>query len=222
MLLAQVDFRLADGDSSQNGYNGYGSFNNYRNDYGTGGGYYTLGTGVQTIPIYFNQGGMWVGSTNGDSKNYYRDYSGSGGNAGSGGEIYYNNLNKIHAYNGDRITNEDYDTIIYEYEVDGTKTDKVAEVLEKRNGSKFVQTKIFAQEGIIRATYSTNHKMTEEECAFWNVPYVDDPTGSEARNVKITEETTTSITGYGQGIGSGAGNLEKSNGIFKSITELSN
>ena len=44
------------------------------------------------------------------------------------------------------------------------------------------------------------------------------------RNVKIIPESTTALTGYtngyrpNQGIGSGAGYLEKSNGIFAKIT----
>lgn len=220
-------FSAGAGDTCEAGYNGYGSFNNTREyAYGTSGGYYTIGTGLQFVDVFFNQGGMWQGinrleSANNDTYKWYHDYSGSGGASGEGGNVYYYDLEKIHAYNGDRITNDDYDTVIYEYEADGTVTDKVAKVLTKLNNEKFVQTKIFAQEGIIRATYKTNQAMTQEECKLYNVTYVvqENATTSQTKNVKITEQTTTPTTEYGQGIGSGAGYLEKSNGILKPISE---
>ena len=123
---------------------------------------------------------------------------------GTGGEVYYSNKDNIHSYNGDRVTNGDYNTILYEYQADGTKTETVAQVLTKLNDSKFIPTKIFAQDGIIRATYKTNQAMTREECEKYGVSYVEQEKAKESQtqNVKITEETTTPTTIYGQGIGS--------------------
>ena len=94
------------------------------------------------------------------SRNGIRMYQVLGGNSGSGGEIYYSNIENIFAFNGDMITNGDYDTIYYEYEKDGTQTTTKLNVYEKKDLGgktvKFIPTKIFAQSGIIRATYTTN------------------------------------------------------------------
>lgn len=218
-------FSAGGGDSCTPGYNGMGSQDNKRvNSYGTAGGYYTKATGNQYIDVFFGQGGMWQGSDNSDTANWYKDYSGSGGEAGNGGNVYYYNLNKIHAYNGDRITNGDYNQIFYEYSADGIKTSTIAPVLNKLNGNEFVQTKIFAQEGITRAVYSTNQKMSQSDCQKYGVPFVveSDKNKSQTRNVKIKNEGTCGTTGYGQGIGSGSGYIEISNGVFKSINEKIN
>ena len=141
-----------------------------------------------------------------------------GGTAGAGGQIYYKNLDKINAYNGDRITNKDYTTIYYEYNPDGTLTKEIAKVVQKQNGEKFIPAKIFAQAGTIRATYHTNQHMSQEECSKRGITYCGDSSGKTV-NVKMTEQTSTKKTQYGQGIGSGAGNLEQSNGILKPISE---
>ena len=156
---------------------------------------------------------MWCGNTE-----WYRDFSGSGGTAGAGGQIYYKNLDKINAYNGDRITNKDYTTTYYEYSPDGTLTKEIAKVVQKQNGEKFIPAKIFAQAGTIRATYHTNQHMSQEECSRRGITYCGDSSGKTV-NVKMTNQTTTEKTQYGQGIGSGAGNLEQSNGILKPISE---
>ena len=203
-------FSAGGGDFQTAGYNGFGSFDNTRDGYGAASGYYTLGTGVQGIKVWFNQGGMWSGSKMEDSggftdgKNWYLDYSGSGGDSGTGGEIYYSNKENIHSYNGDRVTNSDYDTILYEYEPDGTETENVASVLTKLDGSKFVQTKIFAQDGILRAIYRTNQAMTKEDCEKYGAPFVEKEKAGEKQteNIKINDEEIISVTDYGQGIGS--------------------
>mgnify|MGYP006988653597 FL=1 len=156
---------------------------------------------------------MWCGNTE-----WYRDFSGSGGTAGAGGQIYYKNLDKINAYNGDRITNKDYTTTYYEYNLDGTLTKEIAKVVQKQNEAKFIPAKIFAQAGTIRATYHTNQHMSQEECSRRGITYCGDASGKTV-NVKMTNQTTTEKTKYGQGIGSGAGNLEQSNGILKPISE---
>lgn len=200
-------------NSIQAGTNGLGSVGGY-NNIGSSGGYYSKGSARSNgLQAYFNQGGMWQGYTS-----YYRDFSGSGGNSGAGGNIYYYDLNKIKAYNGDRITNNDYTTTYYEYNADGTLTNKIANVLEKLDGSKFVQTKIFAQDGTIRATYHSNQHMSQEECDRRGIIFCGDASGKTV-NVKMTDEKETAKTAYGQGIGSGAGNLENSNGTLKNISE---
>ena len=79
------------------------------------------------------------------SRNGIRMYQVLGGNSGSGGEIYYSNIENIFAFNGDK---------------DGTQTTTKLNVYEKKDLGgktvKFIPTKIFAQSGIIRATYTTN------------------------------------------------------------------
>lgn len=200
-------------NSIQAGTNGLGSTGGL-GDIGSSGGYYSKGTArANGLVAYFNQGGMWNRNTS-----WYRDFSGSGGKAGSGGEIYYYNLDKIKAYNGDRITNDDYTSTYYEYNADGTLTTTIANLIEKLNGDKFIPAKIFAQDGTIRATYHSNQHMSEEECLERGITFCGDASGKTV-NVKMTEETTVPVTGYGQGIGSGAGNLEQSNGILKNINE---
>ena len=200
-------------NSIQAGNNGMGSVGGYWN-IGSSGGYYSKGSVRSNgLVAYFNQGGMWCGNTE-----WYRDFSGSGGTAGAGDQIYYKNLDKINAYNGDRITNKDYTTIYYEYNPDGTLTKEIAKVVQKQNGEKFIPAKIFAQAGTIRATYHTNQHMSQEECSKRGITYCGDSSGKTV-NVKMTNQTTTEKTQYGQGIGSGAGNLEQSNGILKPISE---
>lgn len=60
--------------------------------------------------------------------------------------------------------------------------------------------------------------MSKEECSRRGITYCGDASGKTV-NVKMTEQTSTKKTQYGQGIGSGAGNLEQSNGILKPISE---
>ena len=60
--------------------------------------------------------------------------------------------------------------------------------------------------------------MSQEECSKRGITYCGDSSGKTV-NVKMTEQTSTKKTQYGQGIGSGAGNLEQSNGILKPISD---
>ena len=99
---------------------GYGSI-------GSSGGYYSKGSARSNgLVAYFNQGGMWFGNSE-----WYRDFSGSGGTAGAGGQIYYKSLDKINAYNGDRITNKDYTTIYYEYNPDIIQKEHLLKKLQR-------------------------------------------------------------------------------------------
>lgn len=214
-------FSAGGGDGSLNGRNGFGSSDNRRDSYGTGGGYFSKGTGYQKVDIFFGQGGAWQGADRSDDYYWYGDYSGSGGEAGSGGEIYYLDSANIYAFNGDRITDNNYNDVVYEFDVDGNKTQIVAEVKIKEDGSQFIPTNIFSQDGTIREVYKTNQAMTDEECTKYGVsPVVKDKCKeSQTVNVKIKERELTPKTAYGQGIGSGAGYIEKSNGIFNKFEE---
>lgn len=82
---------------------------------------------------------------------------------------------------------------------------------------------IFAQDGTIRAVYSTNQHMTKEECDAYGIEYVDydntEETWGNATYFEKIPASSTSVTSYGQGIGSGAGNLEKSNGVFLPLSQ---
>lgn len=118
------------------------------------------------------------------------------------GTIKYSNECKIYAYNGDMITTNDYDQIYYEYDENGNITDIEMQKVMRLDGKTIIPAKIFAQAGIIRPTYITNQ---------WTLPVTMD---GELELVKITERTVNNITNYGQGIGSGAGNLESSNGTY--------
>ena len=91
---------------------------------------------------------------------YYKDLVGYGGESGCGGVIKFLKKENIFAYNGDMITNGDYTSTYYEYNKDGTQTETILKVYERKNleGNviKFIPVKIFAQSGIIRETYTTN------------------------------------------------------------------
>lgn len=164
----------------------------------------------------FHKDGYWrITST------YYGfDYGGSGGASGAGGNVYYYDLSKVHAYNGDMITNEDYTTKHYAYDIEGNLTTTALTTVTKQNGDMIIPAIIFAQTGTIRATYQTNQHMSQAECNKYGVEYYVYGDQTTLINVEITKETKTATTRYGQGIGSGAGNLEKSNGILASISAL--
>lgn len=138
-----------------------------------------------------------------------------GGNSGAGGEVYYSNAKNIFAYNGDMITNEDYTTIYYDYGEDGTGTSTALKVYKRDdiNGKKvkFIPAKIFAQSGVIRATYRSNQGATDlSKVQIEPKPEIA-TSYYELKNVKATNEMKTEVTGYtnpetpelyNQGIGS--------------------
>ncbi len=152
---------------------------------------------------------------------------------GSGGAVTYSNAENIFAFNGDMITNGDYNSDYYEYDKDGNQImENKLTVLEKQNGDEFIPTKIFAQSGIIRATYTTNQgrftlsKVTRQLEEGENLPEIANSRDT-LKSVKATNETINITLNYNnpltpelpnQGIGSGAGYLEASNGSFEPIT----
>lgn len=217
-------YTCGNGEGPNGGINGEGSF--YTRTYDatktfSAGGYY-----LRYSTPYFGQGGYWC-----TNAMWGRDYAGSGGQAGAGGTIYYSKQSRIYAYNGNMITNNDYETIYKEYDKDGNLLSNVLTVITRTdiNGNviKFIPAKIFAQSGVIRATYKTNQHMTEEECNKYGVGFFDitqPPIWSS--NIKVTEEKNTAVTNYrspdtrtliNQGIGSGAGYLEATNGTYVEI-----
>ena len=160
--------------------------------------------------------------------------AGSGGTAGQGGIIKYSSTSLIYAYNGNRITEDDFDYSkpYYDYDRDGNYLDetngketKIAEVIEFKNESnkKIIPARIFIQDGVRRAVYDNLCYMSEERKKQYGIS--DDISEEKIKNtskngivkcVEIVEEKTN-ITYSKQGIGSGAGYIEISNVIFELI-----
>lgn len=169
--------------------------------------------------IYTNPGAQYCGVKSGD-----------GGAAGKGGEIHYKDINNIFAFNGDRVTDGNYENV-YEFicvkQTNTTsktiKTDNVLSVQKKINNENFIPTFIFAQNGQFRETYTTNFWQYEIDKIQTNINVssihimTDDDWIENIRSIQATnyrEETWS----YGQGIGSGAGYLEVSNGTLAPIS----
>ena len=102
-----------------------------------------------------------------------RSTAGSGGTAGQGGIIKYSATSKIYAYNGNRITEDDfnYEQECYEYDKDGNLLDGtstggkvVVNVVKFINddSKKIIPAKIFIQDGIRRAVYDNLCYMSDE------------------------------------------------------------
>ena len=178
---------------------------------------------------------MILGSGEGACYDYLWSTPGSGGTAGQGGMIEYSSTSKIYSYNGNRITedNFDYSKISYEYDKDGNLLDgssgekTIANVITQKNdeSKRIIPAKIFIQDGIRRAVYDNLCYMSDERKKEYGVDG-DIPlekiknvskNGGTVKNVQIIEENT-SMPFYQQGIGSGAGYIEVSNGTFEPIT----
>lgn len=207
---------------------------------GTGGGYYTKGKGaysdIDEADLtevqkwynrgigYFNQGGMWAVYFLNDSNVVYSlDHSGDGGNPGAGGNVYYTDISKIHAYNGNRITDDNFDYNIpyYGYDSNGNEltSGTPLEVVTKPDGRKIIPAYIFAQAGTIREVHKTNQHMSQADCQKYGVTYFNETVAQKLQIAVIHQQSSTPTTGYGQGIGSGAGNWEQSNGTFQKISK---
>lgn len=191
---------------------------------------YTSGTNLKVTKPY-------VGGQGGALYSGFGSFpSSSGGKAGNGGDLKVSLQAQVYAYNGDRITNDDYTTPIYDYDKDGNKLSTTCYVLTKYNTSqKTSPLKIFAQGGILRNVYYYNLNWGSKPTTGWDYFYeifgnqleesVKDivrPTKySEAENHLIRRETLINLTGYTNpethdcyGIGSGAGYMEISNGTY--------
>jgi hypothetical protein len=162
--------------------------------------------------------------------------SGSGGKAGNGGTIKVSSTALVYAYNGDRITNDDYTSPIYDYDKDGNQLATTCYVLTKHGTTEQTSPlKIFAQGGILRNVYYTNLDWGRKPTTGWDYFYsifgdqleesvrnmVRPTQYSEVENHLIRSERIISTTGYMNpetndcyGIGSGAGYMEVSNGTY--------
>ena len=231
MGLADTVVVLGTG-TGEAGENGNGSCANVmikNTDASGGGGYYTKGTGFAYNEYDINSiGGLGtlICAFKAEGLNaWFTDTPGSGGKAGTGGDVSYSSSCEIFAYNGDMITDGNYENIKY-YDEKGESVGENLAAIQKKNGEKFIPSKIFAQSGILRATYTSNmgafslSKVKTGE----KVPEIC-KSYETFKVLKATEESKTTCSGYtngyidNQGIGSGAGYLETSNGTFKEITE---
>ena len=209
----------------------------YRNSGAAGGsGYFTTGTGdiysrAPNNEIIGGFGGLCY-----FNEHWFKDVSGHGGTAGKGGNIRCYNSNNIFAYNGNMVTDGTETTnIFYEYEcnlnADGktSKTiknsDKTLSTLTKKDGNITIPLKIFAQTGLVRETYTTNQGMYTLNRVTRNLlnGEVLPGTASDVSLLQVIRatdakdiETTNYDNGYmhNQGIGSGAGYIEISNGTY--------
>lgn len=186
-----------------------------------GAGYYTVGVGLGNLRSgsgkVGGQGGFAWSNTN--YALWFVTKSGDGGRAGSGGNVV-NNKGTIYAYNGDMVTNGDYTTSYYEYNKDGTITSNKLNAITKKNGDIFIPTKIFAQSGVIRETYTSNQGPLGLSKVKTGVTHSIATTYWEVKSILATQEKSNIVTGYSngymvnQGIGSGAGYLEAPNGTY--------
>ena len=197
-------------ESIRPGVNGHGSTAGGLRK-GAGGGYYSKGSTASGIRAFFNQGGMWYGI----DEQYYRDIAGSGGIAGEGGRVGYSDLTKIHAYNGDMITNGTHSSTHYVYDIEGNRGAVITERVTKPNGQTIIPAIIYAQTGVVREVYKSNQHMTADECTTYRVPL--HLKGNAPINVQIIPRRNIATTIYGQGIGSGAGYIESSNGVLNQL-----
>lgn len=190
---------------------------------GTGASYYTEGadstsTNSRTmIPVVGGQGGIDFGWFVG----------GSGGVAGNGGIVKVSEYATIYAFNGDRITNSNYTDTNINYDA--------SDVLKDSKNNNFIEAKIFAQSGVLRAVYCITAKWKEKpnhDYAYFsnlfgsNCAITGDYTNPTAhddnyKNVCVRNEMTIEklnytnpTTGNNQGVGSGAGYIEISNGSY--------
>ena len=162
----------------------------------------------------------------------------SGGIAGKGGEITVSGNCKVYAYNGDFITNEDYDNQEVLLKVKEI-TESNVEVIDRNiegTVEKFAPCPIFAQNGVLREVRYSNIGWTSLEdrgVKFFEerlgeqlseeAKSMTDGTGPEnVQNFILRKAMETEKSGYINaidnsfyGIGSGAGYIEVSNGTYK-------
>ena len=103
------------------------------------------------------QGGFYGSS-------WYHNTAGDGGQGGQGGLITYSASCKIYAFNG-KMNIEEQSTPFYEYNCTINEDNKTSETkasekelnaIIREDGKEIIPSKIFAQSGIIRETYTTN------------------------------------------------------------------
>ena len=108
-----------------------------------------------------------VGCVGYDYNIRWSDSGGDGGKAGNGGVVRVSKGAVVNAFNGNRITqdNFDYSAICFEYDKDGNLLDGNSEksieeakviTIKNNESQKLIPTKIFIQDGILRSIYKTN------------------------------------------------------------------
>ena len=191
------------------------------------GGYYTykspnaLTVAEQT---WFGRGGCWA-TWSGSGMTSLWSTAGSGGTAGKGGKISYSKDVTINSYNGNRITEDDFDysKICYEYDKDGNLTDIEVDAIQVKNtDKKIIPAKIFIQDGIKRAVYASYEYMTKEDKIKYNVNEKSEVRATTSdtllKIVKIIDENLE-MPHSRQGIGSGAGYIELDNGSYELLQD---
>ena len=167
----------------------------------------------------------------------------SGGIAGKGGEITVSEDCKVYAYNGDFITNEDYDDqelLSKVQKITGSSVEVIDRNIEG-TVEKFAPCPIFAQNGVLREVRYSNIGWTSLEdrgVEFFEKMLGDqlseeaktmtDGTGPEdVQNFILRKAMETEKSGYENplnasfyGVGSGAGYIEISNGKYEVDSKL--
>ena len=150
---------------------------------------------------------------------YFKDCAGDGGIAGAGGIVKVASTAKVYAYNGNECTLDESD-----------------------DGYYYTPLKIFGQNGIHREVYKTNQWWGTNEApdrstkyfeAIWGVGSLNSDaysaerglTSDQARNILVRDAYNTEpikyvLDGITQGIGSGAGYIELSNGTYEVDSKL--
>ena len=172
---------------------------------------------------------------------WYKDLSGYGGTGGKGCTVSYTKQENIFAYNGNLATDESEETGVYPDYSLTRNADNVTTVTEKIEDSSLdkltrldnkviIPLKIFAQSGTIRETYTTNQsnftlaRITRTLPTGETLPSVATD-WDKVVLIRATDRIINATTGYSngyclnQGIGSGAGYLESSNGTFEHISQ---
>lgn len=191
------------------GENGYRSHSEATSDqYWPGGSYFEgpfLGKDFSNALGGMWNTGAWFGT--GGGNNNFEHKSGAGGTAGKGGIVKFSNNAKIFAYNGNKYT-------------DGT---------DYNNGKN--ECPIYCQAGIILGKYditsdcNISDMITRGEIQLVEAQKSTDKTGYVNSDPNVNENITLNTSEHEitfnlntQGIGSGAGYIEVSNGIFEQIT----
>lgn len=154
----------------------------------------------------------------------FGDRGGYGGKGGQGGKVEVSKDVTLLCYNGNAITDGVSDSITIASN-DGGFGNKVLSSIELPDGSKIVPAFIYAQAGYIRADriYNSYFPTEYSDIDFEELEFSD--YRNEDINIEVitvkNENTTPKLDYKGpfenQGIGSGAGRIEVSNGTFEKI-----
>lgn len=185
----------------KNGHGGYSDIDIHR--FGGGGGYLSkgeceLGNYAGATARASSLGGQGGIPT---MDGWYLLEGGSGGIAGKGGNVKTSSEAKIYAYNGNECTLNKTDEGYYEKPLE-----------------------IYIQKGILIGVYKTNKNWSEEIENFYEKLFNTKYSATKASGTKCDDivnvclrqysSNTNLTTSYGQGIGSGAGYIELSNGTY--------